>query len=134
MTLMAKRVQATYNSPMSRLARRPAISILQITLLSGISSAAFGEEMQHDHAPPDRPAIDHSQMDHSKMDHSKMDHTIPAPAGSASKPAARTASSKRKPAGHSGHATSAIPATDHSQMDHGAAGHGMSMKGFFGPY
>src|SRR4051812_44361438 len=124
---------------MSRLVRRHAISALQIALLSGIASAAFGEEMQHDHAPPDRAPIDHSQMDHSKMDHSKMDHPMPGHSGPVPKPAAKGTSSRKKPAAHTGHTAPAVHTSDHGHidhgnMDHGAAGHGMAMTGFLGPY
>jgi hypothetical protein len=59
----------TYNRTMFGIAWRHAVFILQIALLSGISAAAPGEEMQHGHAQTDHSAIDHSQTDHSKMDH-----------------------------------------------------------------
>src|SRR4051794_5441044 len=100
---------------MSRLARHHAIWILQIALLCGIPTAGFGEEMQHDHAPAERPAMDHSQMDHSKMD-----HAMPGHSGPASKPSAKAAKPTKKPAGH---AASAVHTSDHGKMDHSRMDH-----------
>jgi hypothetical protein len=83
---------------------------LHLAVLSGISTAAFSEEMQHDHA----------QMDHSRMDHAKQGDFGPhssmfTHSGKAAKPKKKQAS----PLSHAGH---------------DMAAHGMTMKGFLGPY
>jgi hypothetical protein len=106
------------------MAWRHAVFILQIALLSGISAAAPGEEMQHDHAQ-----TDHSAIDHSLTDHSKMDHAMPGQPGSMSMPAAKgTKPRKKNSTGH----VARTPAPSHA--GHDMATHDMAMKGFFGPY
>jgi hypothetical protein len=96
-----------------RVRRRALRVLIHFAALSGIS-AAIGEEMQHDHA----------QMDHSKMDHSKMEHAMaPDRSGAAMPtPSGKTTRPKKKQASAPSHA------------GHDMAAHGMTMKGFLGPY
>jgi hypothetical protein len=119
--------------------RRLFHAFIPLAFLSGMVSAASGEEARHDHAPAERLAVDHSQMDHSKMHQSKMDHAMPGHSGSTSTPKVTTPRKKKTSAHqHVGAPTTARKMNhgqmDHAQMDHGSAAPGMTTKGFLGPY
>src|SRR5258708_7639753 len=91
--------------------RRAGLRVLfRLAFLSSISTAAFSEEMQHDHAQ-----MDHSQMDHAKHDDSGRHSSMSAHSSKAAKP-------KKKRDFAPSHA------------GHDMATHGMAMKGFLGPY
>jgi hypothetical protein len=92
--------------------------LLHLAVLSGISTAAVGEEMQHDHA---------------QMDHSKMNHAIPGQSGAGTPVSVPSPGKKKKKMAQ--YVTSGAPITgqvDHAHMKHDMAGH--MMKGFLGPY
>jgi hypothetical protein len=81
--------------------------LICLAVLSG-GPAAFGEEMQHDHAKRD-----HSRMEHAAPDRSAA--ATPLPSGKATRLGKKQA-----------HAL--------SHAGHDIAAHGMAMKGFLGPY
>jgi hypothetical protein len=86
--------------------RRAGLRVFfHLAVLSGISTAAVGEEMQHDHA----------QMDHAKHDDSGRHSSMSAHSGKPAKPKKKLTSAP-------------------SHAGHDMATHGMAMKGFLGPY